>query len=153
MDRNIVVLGKAADQKTDAAAKREALSLYLLKLVLDFVESRYFQLPVGAGREIQDRNDNLALAVLEAGKARAQFQITWWVETDPQTGRKDRLGKRGCTTCQSSAGGEQVNEKPTEQCQATFQSVGLKACLPGFACGGNGPLTIDLAVSRRLAIS
>ena len=114
MHRNVVLLCDAADQKTDTAAKWEAFPLYLLEIVLDFVESRSFELPVGTGREVEDRDDDLALAVLKSGKARAQFQITGWVEADPQAWRKYRLGKRDGDACQSGPGGEQVNEKPTE---------------------------------------
>src|SRR5262249_3182001 len=109
MNPGVVLCGNATDQKANAAAKREALPFQLLEIVLGLAKSRRFELRVGAGRKIKDRNDDLTFTVLETGKACAQLHVARGFEAYAEPRRKNRLGEgEWDTPGQSGQDGEQV---------------------------------------------
>ncbi len=92
MYRDAILVAGAANQKSNAAFKREALALRLLKILLDLVEYCGLELLVGAQWQIKNCNDGIVPRVLKPGKTRAGAHTHRGLQANPQAGRENRVG-------------------------------------------------------------
>src|SRR5215510_4456341 len=93
VDLCAILLRNAADQKADAVLKRETFPLELVEALLVQTESRVLEVAVRTGREIEDGDYSFPFGVFEPRKACARAHVRWRLETDPQAGGKDHLGR------------------------------------------------------------